>query len=194
MRRIMWSAVTLGFLLIVGATARAQLNPRYGRPSPIERDSRYRDWVLDQLRHQRRKLTEKELQLAYEQIQQDFERIQVINNELLREAAMPDGELNYRIIAKEVAEMEKRAARLKDNLFLPEESNDKRSRKEYDDLQIKTLLSWLDTQVVSFVKNPMFKSTEVIDTRLAARARRELDTIILFSDKIRKRAERAAKN
>ena len=39
------------FALSLTQTARGQLSPTYGRrPNPVERDTRYRDWVLDSLR------------------------------------------------------------------------------------------------------------------------------------------------
>ncbi len=188
-RLVVFSAAAVIFMLSAAGVARAQTNPRRERPptSPIERDLRYRAWVLGQLRKQR-KVPERELRLAYEQIERDFLRIQVINNDFLREAAKPEGEIDYETVVKGADEMHKCAERLKSNLALPEAGAGKRSSAEYDDLLLKTLLSLLSTQVVGFVNNPVFKSTEVIDVKLAEGAGKSLNAIVRFSDKIRGKA------
>lgn len=189
-RLVVFSAAALIFMLSASDVARAQVNPRRERPptSPIDRELRYRAWVLGQLRKQR-KPPEKELRLAYEQLQHDFERIQIINQDFLREAAKPEGEIDYEFIVKGADEMQKCAARLRSNLSLPEVSAGKSSSAEYDDLLLKTLLSLLSTQVMGFVNNPIFKSTEVIDVKLAEGAGKSLNAIVRFSDKARKRAK-----
>jgi hypothetical protein len=189
-RLVVFSAAVI-FMLSVAGVSRAQVNPRRERPptSPIERDLRYRAWVLEQLRKQRKmQVPEKELRLAYEQLRRDFVRIQVINNDFLREAAKPEGEIDYELMVKEADEMQKCAARLRSNLSLPEVSAGKSSSAEYDDVLLKTLLSLLSTQVVGFVNNPMFKSTEVIDVKLAEGACKSLNAIVRFSGKVRKKA------
>ncbi|HWT02600.1 MAG TPA: hypothetical protein VN256_20285 [Pyrinomonadaceae bacterium] len=189
-RLAVFSAAAVIFMLSAAGVARAQVNPRRERPatSPIERDLRYRAWVLGQLRRQR-KVPEKELRLAYEELQRDFERIQVINNDFLREAAKPEGEIDYELLARGADEMQKCAARLRSNLSLPEVSAGKSPSAEYDDLLLKTLLSLLSTQVMGFVNNPMFKSTEVIDVKMAEGAGKSLNAIVRFSDKVRKKAK-----
>lgn len=189
-RLAVFSAAVVILMLCGAGAARAQGNPRRERPptSPIDRDLRYRAWVLGQLRKQR-KAPEKELRLAYEQLQRDFERIQVINNDFLLEAAKPEGEMDYELILKGADEMQKCAERLRTNLSLPDVSAGKSSSAERDDLLLKTLLSLLSTQVVGFVNNPMFKSTEVMDVKLAEGAGKNLNAIVRFSDKVRKKAK-----
>lgn len=189
-RLVVFSAATVIFILSAEGFVRAQGNPRRERPatSPIERDLRYRAWVLGQMRKQRT-VREKELRLAYEQLQRDFERIQVINNDFLRETAKPEGEMDYELVAKGADEIQKCAARLRSNLSLPEVSAGKNSSAAYDDLLLKTLLSLLSTQVVGFVNNPLFKSTEVIDVKMAEGAAKSLNAIDRFSDKVRKKAK-----
>ncbi len=189
-RLVVFSAAAVIFMLSAAGVVRAQGNPRRERPptSPIDRDLRYRAWVLGQLRKQR-KAPERELRLAYEQIERDFLRIQVINNDFLREAAKPEGEIDYETVVKGADEMHKCAERLKSNLSLPEASAGKSASAEHDDLLLKTLLSLLSTQVVGFVNNPVFKSTEVIDVKLAEGAGKSLNAIVRFSDKIRGKAK-----
>ena len=190
-RPVIFSAAALIFMLAAAGVVCAQGPPRRERPptSPIDRELRYRAWVLGQLRNQR-KLPETELRLAYEQLEHDVERIQIINNEFRQEAAKPEGEIDYELVVKGADEMQKCVARLKSNLALPEVSAGKGSALEYDDLLLKTLLSLLSTQVVAFVHNPMFKSTEVVDVKLAEGAGKNLNAIVRFSDKIRKKPSR----
>ena len=189
-RLVVFSAAALIFMLSAAGVVRAQGNPRRERPptSPIDRDLRYRAWVLGQLKKQR-KMPERELRLAYQELQRDFERIQIINNDFLREAAKPEGEIDYELIAKGADELQKCAARLKTNLSLPEVSAGKSASIEHDDLLLKTLLSLLSTQVMGFVNNPMFKSTEVIDVKLAEGAGKSLNAVVRFSDRVRKKAK-----
>ena len=189
-RLVVFSAAAVIFMLSAAGAVRAQVNPRRERPptSPVERDLRYRAWVLGQLRKQR-KAPERELRLAYEQIQRDFLCIQVINHDFQREAAKPESEIDYELVFKGAEEMHKCAERLRSNLSLPEASAGKSASAEYDDLLLKTLLSLLSTQVVGFVNNPVFKSTEVLDVKLAEGAGKNLNAIIRFSDKVRKKAK-----
>ena len=189
-RLVVCSAVVVIYMLFAAGVVRAQLSARRERPatSPIERDLRYRAWVLGQLRKQR-KLPEKELRLAYEQLQRDFLRIQVINNEFQPEAAKPEGAIDYELVVKGADEMLKCAERLRLNLSLPDVSAGKNSSADYDDLLLKTLLSLLSTQVVGFVNNPMFKSTEVMDVKLAEGAAKSLNAIVRFGDRVRKKAK-----
>lgn len=91
MRGWVRSVLAAACVLTLAQVAGAQLAPTYGRrPNPIERDTRYRDWVLDSLKKTKGKQpSEEELKRAYEQVRKDFERIQVLNNEILR--ATPAG-------------------------------------------------------------------------------------------------------
>ncbi len=52
----------------------------------------------------------------FPRVKEDFERIQIINNEVLQEHAS-GGALDYARLSEAAAEVKKRAARLKTNLF-----------------------------------------------------------------------------
>jgi len=54
-------------------------------------------------------------------------------------------------------------------------------------------LSTLNQLLESFLHNPIFSDTGEIDLELAARARRDLDSIVVLSEKVRKNAEKRSK-
>lgn len=147
-------------------------------------------------------LTREEKRLALTQIAEDYARIQVINNKMMS-AVMSTAVPNYRSIADTIAEIGKRASRIKLNLPLPDdESKDKNDagakRAEYksvvDPAGMKATLLMLDARIMSFVNNPIFKNTSVLEVGEAAKAKRDLDTIVEFSKHIGKDAKKLSKS
>lgn len=135
--------------------------------------------------------------IALAQIAEDFERIQVINNKMMA-ATMSAAPINYENIASTTAEIRKRANRIKDNLQLPKEDSDKALKASehkplVDAALMKAALLSLDDSIMSFIRNPIFKNTSVVNLEHAAHARRDLDTIIERSHVISKEAERLNK-
>ena len=132
-------------------------------------------------------------QIPIAQINEDFERIQVINNSLVR-ALAAGGELDLKLIAQAASEMKKRAGRLKENLILPEDVED---RPKASDVigpgQLKESLAALDKLVIRFVSNPGFRSVKVIDPQWSARARGDLEEIIELSSRVKKSSEQLYK-
>jgi hypothetical protein len=132
-----------------------------------------------------------EPRLLYEQLKEDFEQLQVINNSL---STMVDSRsaLDYEQIRKDAAEVNKRAARLKANLSLPEPAKGEKLKKEQGEFSpegLKWALKALNSLVKSFVENPVFQQLNVIDVESSKRASRDLDGIIKLSEQIYKRAE-----
>ncbi len=160
------------------------------------RDRRDREFNLRMAEKAGRRPVERhEPRLALTQIREDFMRIQVINEDLAR-AASQTGALDPRLIAKSASEIKKRAERLKLNLALPEpEKATKRPAEEIgaEVGQLKSALSELGKLITGFVNNPAFESSEVVDTRLAAKARRDLEGIIELSGGIKKCGEKLSK-
>ena len=126
--------------------------------------------------------------LAYAQIREDFKSIQIVNNDLTR-AASRRGSLDLELIEKLSSEIKKRAARLKDNMVLPEsESVFDRPQAEagVEAAQLKSSLSVLDGLITEFVDNPIFKEANLVDVQLSAKARRDLEEIIEVCDQVKK--------
>ena len=125
----------------------------------------------------------------FPQIKEDFERIQLINSNVLQ--AKLDKGLDYRSISKAAAEIKKRATRLKSNLFPSESKADEsqivQQTKEPQDL--RSLLTELDKAISSFVHNPIFENTKVVNPEDSMRAERDLEKVIKLSAKTKKKVE-----
>ncbi len=132
--------------------------------------------------------------LALSEINDDYERIQVLNNEMRRAGAAKDA-LDYKRISAASAEMRKRAARLKSNLAFPEPADEPKESVQQtaapDAAQVKASLGTLDTLIMSFVANPLFQaSTQKVDVKLATKASRDLNSIIELCTNLKKNAEK----
>jgi hypothetical protein len=129
----------------------------------------------------------------FEQIKGDFERIQIINADVLQ-APVPSGGHDYERISESASELNNRAIRLRSNLFPPKpskESKEKQPQAEEQDL--KSLLSSLDDSINSFAHSPMFQNTKVVTPEDSATAQKNLDAIIKISARIRNEADRRKK-
>jgi hypothetical protein len=130
--------------------------------------------------------------LALAQIREDFLRIQVIDRKL-REANSGKRTFSLKFIANSVSEIRKRALRLKANLALPEtgEMLTKPIIEPVTELdQLRLSLSVLSDSIYDFVANPMFISAKVVDTKLSAKARIDLEEIIELSSELKKSSEK----
>ena len=123
------------------------------------------------------------------QINEDFARIQIVNNALARALAAGE-DLDPQLVAQAASEIKRRAGRLKNNLILPETAEARpRASEVIEPGQLKAALVALDRLVVSFVSNPGFQSVKVVDPQWPARARRDLDEIIELSGRVKKSSE-----
>ena len=167
------------------------------------RDMRDREAALrTKAKAENKRAYERDPKLFIAQIKEDYERIQVLNNEL-RRAASNAAALDYKRVSTASAEVRKRAARLRENLSFPEAEEDasaaeaKAQKPEvvFDAAQMKASLSTLDELIVSFVTNPVFQSSpSVVDAAQATKAGRALRDIIALSADIKRNADRLSKS
>ncbi len=133
---------------------------------------------------------------SFAQIADDFMRLQVVNNELVLAASRPD-ELNLKFVAKSASEIKKRAERLKFTLALPAapEGETKHPKTEAEAVpeQLRSSLTTLGKLIAGFAHNPVFKEANVVDARLSAKARRDLEEIIELSGQVKKSSEKLNK-
>lgn len=169
--------------------------PRPGGLSDRDRNLLERETQLTMIEKERRRFARNDPKLAYSQIREDFRRLQILNNNVMRTVSLSD-EPDYKYISDSVREIKKRALRLKINLVFPEAERDEGPRlvESADASDLKPALAALDGLIFSFVTNPVFKETAVVDAKLALKARRDLDGIIELSEKVRKNAERISKS
>lgn len=195
-------------------------------PARAQQNSAMRDWEIARARQREMIRNERELdnigrekkvgpsaptRPVLTQTKEDFERIQVINNEMIRLISGGDT-LDYRLISNRTAEIKKRAARLKANLRFPESEVDEKgqnNRATPDGEQVKASLLTLDevikgapengqvksslltlaTLIQRFVTNPLFGNVRVNDAMPVAEAGRDLENIIELSSRIKEGAK-----
>jgi hypothetical protein len=133
-----------------------------------------------------------QLQALIAQVQQDFERIVILHNEIVR-AIDTNKPLVLDFISGATAEIRKRATRLQATLAFekPDASEQNRDkRKQLKDAQLKDALVTLCKRIESFVTNPVIKTPGTIDAQQSARARRDLEHVMELGDSINKSAAR----
>ena len=178
-----------------GRPTPAGLSPPVQPRPPSIRERQFK--ILEMEREAARPRTPEEEKLALTQIAEDFEKIQVINNKMMgvtMRAVSPD----YARIAGTTAEIKMRANRMKDNLRLSKvDSNEVEKSPGYKKAQdadgMKANLLSLDGLIMSFIKNPIFKNPGVVDVEQAAKASRDIGTIIELSNLVNKDAQRLSK-
>ena len=153
--------------------------------------------VIEMERAAARVRTPEEEKLALAQIAEDYEKIQVVNNKMMA-ATIPAANPDYARVAEVTAEIKQRASRMKENLRLsaPDPRDSEKSptyKKTQDAATIKANLLALDGSIMSFVKSPIFTNPAVVNVEQAAKASRDLQTIIEFSSLINKDAQKLKK-
>jgi hypothetical protein len=142
-----------------------------------------------------KKLDRRSAEAAAEQMREDFKSIQVLRNNLVRHL-LSDKPFDYKFIAGETEEINKRATRLKMHLLREVAEGEKKEQEkqgEITDAQMKDALVTMVKRIDSFTENPVFKVPDVVDVQQSAKANRDLRHIILLSVGIRKTAERLNK-
>src|SRR5215213_115123 len=153
------------------------------------------DRAINRMKNDAKAVNERRRNL-FPQINEDFQRIQVIHNEIVR-LLQSDRGLNYDRLAELTDDMKKRTARLRENLALPErEKTDTQPAhpETIDDIHMKKTIVALHDLVVSFVANPIFKNLGVVDAKVIDDARKNLDQIIDTSDEIKREAKLLGKS
>ena len=126
--------------------------------------------------------------LIVSQIFEDFERIQVVNREMMLASASLNA-ASCKQISKLAEEMNKRAKRLKTNLGVPDlEAGKKEPEKtpDMDEAQFKASLQTLNASVKSFVGSPLFQDPRVTDVRHLAKLRQDITSVIELSRTVKR--------
>ncbi|HEY0375896.1 MAG TPA: hypothetical protein VGC87_02970 [Pyrinomonadaceae bacterium] len=142
-----------------------------------------------------RKLDKRAEEAAAEQMREDFKVLQIRRNNLARHL-LSEKPFDYKLIAGEAEEINRRASRLKTHLLreVPEgEKKEEKKEVEIAAAQMKDALLTLVKRIDSFTENPVFKVPDVVDVQQSAKADRDLQRVILLSDGIGKTAGRLSK-
>ena len=197
MKYVLQIIAVVFFALAISPLVSAQAVNKDKERAENERDLELRSWNLKILalqynKNKRRSRPQPEQQLA--QLQKDFAQLQVLNRSLLT-AALANPPLDPRFVSKSVAEIKKRAERLDKNLALPEPDRAAEQTEAFaTSPQLKPLVLKLGRLIFSFVDNPFFKETSVVDTQLTSKARRDLEDIIELTGQIKKSSEQLGKS
>lgn len=182
-------------LTVLAAAAVARSQTRYPGPEAREnnRSMDEYDRTLNRMKNDAKAASERRRNL-FPQINEDFQRIQVIHNEMVR-MLQPDKSLNYDRLMDLTGDMKKRGERLRENLMLaePEKTGAPSSHAAaIDEAQLKKSIADLHDVVASFVASPIFKNLGVVDAKVVESATKDLDHIITLSDDIKKEAKTLA--
>ena len=139
---------------------------------------------------------QKRIEAVIEKMKEDFRRIQIVRNEMVRNLRA-EKPFDYKLISDEVAEINKRADRLKNSL-MPGVSGDAekadRVREELSPEELKNALIKLCNSIDSFVESPVLKNPGTTDVQQLSTAGADLLKVIELSGRIRKSALRLYNN
>lgn len=180
-----------------GAGAPGRVNPKDDTQVRTNREARLRSAELEATSVQ---VNQKQLAAAIEQTKNDFKRIQLVRNELV-DLLVSKRPFEYKQLAEQAEEINKRAHRLKSFLMKPppEATQPPDGKKpeaappELDEAGMRSALVKLCNTIHSFTGNPMFKNPDVIDAEQPAKAGGELLSIIDLSESVKLNAGRMAK-
>jgi hypothetical protein len=188
------SPIVLPLLVSVTILSAADVARSQGFPGPAIRERNRvmddHDRDINRMKNDAKSATEHRRSL-FPQINEDFQRIQVIHNEIVRILQSEKG-LDYGRLAELTDDMKKRSSRLRGNLALPErEKTEARPAhpETVDENHMKKTIVTLHDLIVSFVANPIFKNLAVVDATVIEDARKNLDNIIDVSEEIKKEAK-----
>ena len=124
------------------------------------------------------------------QTEEDFNRIMTLHNEIARALASKN-DLNYQFVSEATAEIKKRASRVQSSLALGLSHEETLElEKSAKDEPVKDSLIKLCHQISSFVTNPSIENPNTINAEQMTKARRDLESVIQLSGRIRKDADK----
>jgi hypothetical protein len=210
-RLLMLSAAACALASAFADTASGRQTGRRGagNPAEVERlererrdremreaDLRERQFLLRTMEPDRRPAERPSPRLAMAQIRQDFVRLQVLNNDLAK-AASRGGALDFKFVSKSAAEIRKLAARLRDNLALPDPGSDSEQQEAKaapPPAELTPALSALDGLILKFADGLASKGVYLVDAQSSVKVRRELEAIIELSGWVKKASEKLEKS
>ena len=199
--RLFLAAIAAITSMLLSAAAAQQ--PPGGIPTGNPRDRATEDKIrsdeLERVKREAEKPENKDAAPRFPSIKEDFEQIQIINNDVLQ-TDVASSTLDYKRLSIAADEIRQRAARLKANMFSAAadkqpaaKGQDEKEQRTAEPQDMKSLLTALDSAIHSFVSNPMFTNLNVVDAQKSAQARRDLEQIIKLSTRLRKEADKLRK-
>ncbi|MCU1288510.1 MAG: hypothetical protein JWN60_739 [Acidobacteria bacterium] len=133
----------------------------------------------------------------FPEIKEDFERIQILNTEILQ-PFVKKTPLDFSAVYESASEINRRAERLKSNLFSgkakpPKDSGNKEQIKA-DRQTLENLLIALDNSINDFVHSSIFQNINLVNSKDSLKAQSDLETTIKLSFLIKETAEQITKS
>lgn len=128
----------------------------------------------------------------FAEIKEDFEKIQSLNGNV--QNMMVAKEISYKSIKESSAEINKRAGRLKTNLFPNAKTKKSKDKNKSDEPTaepptLKTLTDMMNVSVFDFTHSAIFSNQKFTEAD-SAKAQEDLEKIISFSSLIKKQTEK----
>jgi hypothetical protein len=129
------------------------------------------------------------------EVNDDLRQLNELNGAIAMHTSSSTQPLDYGSILGSATEVKKRSTRLRTNLALPKAEIKEKvpDFKEAEQGELLPALTSLNQLLESFLHNPIFSDAGEIDMQLAAKARHDLDSIVVLSEKVRKNAEKRSK-
>ena len=167
------------------SAAHSQIPVRPGNP---RQDIQNREWALGNIRTNTSRdangQLSREQKLAQLELRDDFRKLQIVNNDLMKRALVQKT-IEPKEIRSALGEMKKLAQRLRDSFNLPPpKSPDKNKVTDYN-VKLSPGLLLLDQAVMSFVENPFFQQPKVLDMDLVVRAGNDINEVVRLTDFLR---------
>jgi len=197
LRHLIYCGVSSLFLLIVPANAAQAQRTTSPDLRGEERERQQREASLRTAENVAaiEKRDQQRIDAAIKQVKEDFKRIQILRNQMVRNL-LANKPFDYKLISDETGEISDRAVRLKTFLITPIhiDKSDEKSHKKDTELkteEMKEALIQLCNLIAGFIDNPILKNPgEKIDVEQSTRAGSDLQTIIELSGNIKKSAEK----
>ena len=122
--------------------------------------------------------------LAQVAVRNDFRKLQVVNNDLMKRVFKPANTqpITEKEIRSRLGEIKKLAERLRESFALPKIE----AEEPANNLALRPGLLQLDEAIIRFVDNPSFKELRVYDAELASQAAKDLDEVTRLAEALRK--------
>jgi hypothetical protein len=193
---------TFAFFIILGSNGYAQQTPPPGAGDKDLRDTdvKRRSIEMERVERDARKgsgknakntpaKNEDPLAAKYEEIKTDYEQIQLMQDAVVK-AYQTGSKIDYAQIGKSAREMNRSASRLNSNLFplsLDEKEEAKKEEKDKAETErkpaksVRDLIIELDNTIGSFAASPMFQNLRVIEPKVSAKTKLDLEKIAELS-------------
>ena len=144
-----------------------------------------RGWQLSNIRREVTvDHTAREKLLAQLALRNDFRKLQVVNNDLMKRVFKPTTTQNItsKEIRSKLSEIKKLAEQLRVSFGLPEIE----ASEPANDLALKPGLLQLDKAIINFVDNPLFQELRVYDAELGTQAAKDLSEVSRLAEALRR--------